>query len=59
VWAERMGAVREGSGVRCVVNAFRSVFDPSFFFQTFLLKTCMGKKSRCFPNVDFRSADLY
>ena len=31
VWAERMGAVREGSGVRCVVNAFRSVFDPSFF----------------------------
>ena len=31
VWAERTGAVREGSGVRCVVNAFRSVFDPSFF----------------------------
>jgi hypothetical protein len=25
--------------------AFRSIFDPSFLFQTFL-KTCMGKKSR-------------
>jgi hypothetical protein len=55
VWVERTGAVREGSGVRCVVNAFfspypsnlafRSIFDPSFLFQTFL-KACMGKKSR-------------
>ena len=31
VWADRTGAVREGSGVRCFVNAFLSLsFQPCF-----------------------------
>ena len=50
VWAERTGAVREGSGVRCVVNAFLSLsFQPCFpvDFRPFV------------PFSDFHTQNLY